>query len=114
TIFVSESIDVATRRNVFCPNGLGKASINVPVFFCYRVFVYIHALYRKIERHRIFRYNRMALLEKQLFVKKSTIPNAGKGLFTKKAIAKGTRIVEYKGKISAWKDVKDEDGKNGY
>lgn len=56
----------------------------------------------------------MALLEKQLFVKKSTIPNAGKGLFTKKAIPKGTRIVEYKGKISSWKDVKDEDGKNAY
>jgi uncharacterized protein len=56
----------------------------------------------------------MALLEKQLFVKKSTIPNSGKGLFTKKFIPKGTRIVEYKGKISTWKEVKDEDGKNGY
>lgn len=56
----------------------------------------------------------MALLEKQLVVKKSTIPNSGKGLFTKKFIPKGTRIVEYKGRISAWKDVKDEDGKNGY
>lgn len=56
----------------------------------------------------------MALLEKQLIVKKSSIPNSGKGLYTRKAIPKGTRIVEYKGKISAWKDVKDEDGKNGY
>lgn len=56
----------------------------------------------------------MALLEKYLFVKKSTIPNSGKGLFTKKFIPKGTRIVEYKGKISTWKEVKDEDGKNGY
>lgn len=56
----------------------------------------------------------MALLEKQLYVKKSTIPDAGKGLFTKKFIPKGTRIVEYKGRRSAWKDVKDEDGKNGY
>ena len=56
----------------------------------------------------------MALLEKQLFVKKSSIPNSGKGLFTKKFIPKGTRIVEYKGRISTWKDVKDEDGKNGY
>lgn len=56
----------------------------------------------------------MALLEKQLFVKNSTIPNSGKGLFTKKFIPKGTRIVEYKGRISKWKDVKDEDGKNGY
>jgi SET domain-containing protein len=56
----------------------------------------------------------MALLEKQLYVKQSTIPNSGKGLFTKKFIPKGTRIVEYKGRISKWKDVKDEDGKNGY
>lgn len=54
----------------------------------------------------------MALLEKQLVVKISTIPNSGKGLFTKKFIPKGTRIIEYKGKISAWKDVKDEE--NGY
>jgi uncharacterized protein len=56
----------------------------------------------------------MALLEKQLFVKTSTIPNSGKGLFTRKFIPKGSRIVEYKGRISKWKDVKDEDGKNGY
>jgi SET domain-containing protein len=56
----------------------------------------------------------MALLEKQLVVKKSTIPNSGKGLFTTKFIPRGTRIVEYKGKITAWRDVKDEDGKNGY
>lgn len=56
----------------------------------------------------------MALLEKQLVVKKSTIPNSGKGLFTRRFIPKGMRIVEYKGKISAWKEVKDEDGKNGY
>jgi len=56
----------------------------------------------------------MALLEKQLYVKKSALPGAGKGLFTKKPIPKGTRIVEYKGKRSTWKDVKDDDGKNGY
>ena len=56
----------------------------------------------------------MALLEKYLYVKSSTIPNSGKGLFTKKFIPKGTKIVEYKGRRTAWKDVKDEDGKNGY
>ena len=55
----------------------------------------------------------MALLEKHLFVKKSTIPNAGKGLFTKIFIPKGTRIVEYKGRRTIWKDVKD-DHENGY
>lgn len=55
----------------------------------------------------------MALLEKQLYIKKSQLPNAGKGLFTKKTIPKGTRIVEYKGKITTWKEVKDDDN-NGY
>jgi SET domain-containing protein len=56
----------------------------------------------------------MALLRKQLYIKASTLPNAGKGLFTKKAIPKGTRIIEYTGKRSTWKEVKDDDGKNGY
>lgn len=50
----------------------------------------------------------MALLEKHLFVKESTIPGAGKGLFTKVAIAKETRIVEYKGRRTVWKEVKDD------
>ena len=56
----------------------------------------------------------MPLLEKQLLVKTSAIPNAGKGLFTKVFIPKGTRIVEYKGAITTWKDVKHNDGANGY
>ena len=56
----------------------------------------------------------MALLEKQLIVKRSSIPGSGKGLFTKKFIPKGTRIVEYKGKITTWKEVKHNDGANGY
>lgn len=56
----------------------------------------------------------MALLRKQLYIKDSTLPKAGKGLFTKKAIPKGTRIIEYTGKRSTWKEVKDDDGKNGY
>lgn len=55
----------------------------------------------------------MALLEKQLLVKTSTLPNTGKGLFTKKPIEKGTRIVEYKGKITTWKEV-ENDYANGY
>ena len=53
-------------------------------------------------------------MEKDLLVKKSTIPGAGKGLFTKKFIPKGKRIVEYKGKISTWKDVDHHDGLNAY
>lgn len=56
----------------------------------------------------------MALLEKQLIVKPSTIPNAGKGLFTKKFIPKGTRIVEYKGRVSSWKEADHEEGLNAY
>jgi hypothetical protein len=56
----------------------------------------------------------MALLEKHLYVKKSTLPDSGKGLFTKVEIKKGTRIVEYKGKRTIWSKVKDDDGKNGY
>lgn len=56
----------------------------------------------------------MALFEKNLIVKKSTLPNAGKGLFTKVSIPKRTRIVEYKGKITTWKEVKEDDGENGY
>ncbi len=47
----------------------------------------------------------MVLLQKELCIKKSNIPAAGKGLFTKVDIAKGTRIIEYKGKITTWKEV---------
>jgi uncharacterized protein len=56
----------------------------------------------------------MALLEKFLFVERSKLPQAGKGLFTKREISKGTRIVEYKGRKRKWKDVKHLDGHNGY
>ena len=56
----------------------------------------------------------MSLLEKQLVVKHSTIPGAGKGLFTKKKIPKGTRIIEYTGKISTWKEVDHKEGLNKY
>lgn len=57
----------------------------------------------------------MALLEKFLVVKKSTLPGAGKGLFTKIAIKKGTRIVEYKGQVVTWREVeKMADDRNGY
>jgi SET domain-containing protein len=56
----------------------------------------------------------MALLEKQLVVKRSSLPGAGKGLFTKKPIPKGTRIVEYKGRVTSWKDADHRNGANGY
>lgn len=57
----------------------------------------------------------MPLLERSLIVKKSILPGAGRGLFTRIAIAKGTRIIEYKGKIVTWKEVeKMADDRNGY
>ena len=56
----------------------------------------------------------MALWEKKVEVKESVLPGAGKGLFAREFIPKGTRIVEYKGKISNWKEVADDDGNNGY
>ena len=65
-------------------------------------------------RGLIRRFELMALFEKHLYIKKSTLPNAGKGLFTKVAIPKGEKIVEYKGRITTWKEVKDDDGENGY
>jgi SET domain-containing protein len=51
----------------------------------------------------------MALLEKQLEIKESNLPGAGKGLFTKEFIAKGSRIVEYKGRVRTWKEVQNDD-----
>ncbi|MHA4846869.1 SET domain-containing protein [Flavitalea antarctica] len=56
----------------------------------------------------------MAISPNYLVVKTSTIPGSGKGLFTKKFIPAGTRIAEYTGKVSAWKDANHEDGDNGY
>ena len=53
-------------------------------------------------------------MEKSLEVKKSSIPGAGKGLFTKKFIPKGRCIIEYKGKITTWKAVNHRNGSNPY
>jgi uncharacterized protein len=56
----------------------------------------------------------MALLSKQLFVRKSSIPSGGRGLFTRKMIRSGERIIEYKGRVTTWKDVNHRQGSNGY
>ncbi|MEO6730270.1 MAG: SET domain-containing protein [Ferruginibacter sp.] len=56
----------------------------------------------------------MSLLEAHLVVKTSTLPGSGKGLFTKVFIPKGTRIIEYRGKITTWKDVDHQEGTNSY
>ena len=56
----------------------------------------------------------MALLERHLVVKRSTLRGAGKGLFTTMDIPRGRKIVEYKGKVTRWKDVDSNEGTNGY
>lgn len=56
----------------------------------------------------------MALLESSLVIKRSGLPGAGKGLFTRIFIPKGTKIVEYKGTITTWKEVDHKQGENGY
>jgi SET domain-containing protein len=56
----------------------------------------------------------MTLFEKELFIKKSTLPGAGMGLFAKTFIPRGTRIVEYKGRIMNWKDLEEKEWSNGY
>ena len=56
----------------------------------------------------------MKLFNAFLKVKKSTLPGCGKGLFTQNGIPKGSRIAEYKGKISTWNTADHDDGKNPY
>ena len=55
----------------------------------------------------------MALLEKELKIRPSTIAGAGNGLFTQTFIPQGTRIVEYKGTVTTWEQVRN-DPTNGY
>jgi SET domain-containing protein len=49
-----------------------------------------------------------------LYVKKSTLPSAGKGLFTDEFIKKGKRIVEYTGEIISFKEYDERVQKNQY
>ncbi len=51
-----------------------------------------------------------------LFIKESTIPGAGKGLFTDTEIQRGEIVTEYTGDIRTWKECQkrfDEDEKKG-
>src|ERR1700712_4985523 len=48
------------------------------------------------------------------YTKKSTLPGAGKGLFTRVPIAKGERIIEYKGLITTFKKIQDNKTVNPY
>ncbi|MBL0358198.1 MAG: SET domain-containing protein-lysine N-methyltransferase [Chitinophagaceae bacterium] len=56
----------------------------------------------------------MELPVQSLKVKDSNLPGAGKGLFTKKFIPKGTLITEHLGKISTWNEADHDDGNNAY
>ncbi|MEQ8425107.1 MAG: SET domain-containing protein-lysine N-methyltransferase [Cyclobacteriaceae bacterium] len=56
----------------------------------------------------------MAFLEKFLYTKRSQLPKSGLGLFTRIKIPKGACIVEYKGRLQKWGEVKHQDGYNGY
>ena len=55
-------------------------------------------------------------MNKDLEVKKSNIPGAGKGLFVNRDVKKGERIVEYLGEIITWKecDIRAERDEGGY
>ena len=47
-------------------------------------------------------------------VKRSNLPGAGKGLFARYFIPKKTVIAEYKGRITTWAAVKQDNASNGY
>lgn len=51
-----------------------------------------------------------------LYVKKSSLPGSGKGLFTKTPIKKGSVVIEYQGEIIPWSEClkREEAGKGGY
>lgn len=58
----------------------------------------------------------MELKNMALKVKKSQLPEAGKGLFTDKPIKKNSKIIEYKGEIIDWKEYgkRVKEDKDGY
>jgi uncharacterized protein len=75
------------------------------------VFDNIHPLK---DKNRMIKNERNAISQNRLVIKKSSIPGAGKGLFTKDAITKGSFIIEYKGKITTWKKIQEGKEFNGY
>ena len=56
----------------------------------------------------------MSPLTKKLLIKRSSLPKAGKGLFTKAFIPKAARIVEYTGEIKTWKEITSNPDFNAY
>lgn len=49
-----------------------------------------------------------------VFAKKSTLPGVGKGLFARRLILKGERIIEYKGRITTFREVQESEVVNPY
>jgi SET domain-containing protein len=51
-----------------------------------------------------------------LYVKRSSLPNSGKGLFTKAPIKRGEVVIEYLGECIPWSEClkREEKGKGGY
>lgn len=49
-----------------------------------------------------------------LFLKKSGLPDSGRGLFTRSFIPKNTKVCEYKGKITSWGNAAHDGGNNAY
>lgn len=50
----------------------------------------------------------------KLVIRKSILPQAGKGLFTQSFIPAGTHIIEYKGRVTTWNEVKEKEADNVY
>jgi SET domain-containing protein len=48
------------------------------------------------------------------YIKKSTLPGTGKGLFTRTPILKGEIIIEYKGIITTFKKIRENGADNPY
>ncbi|XP_046861825.1 zinc finger protein 436-like [Xenia sp. Carnegie-2017] len=51
--------------------------------------------------------NAMKTLPKDLYIKTATIPNAGRGVFTKKKVKMNTRFGPYRGEVLSLKDAED-------
>ncbi len=80
-------------------------------FPCRKEFLYFFPVGQIIFAHKFEK--GMHLPAKNLKIKTSTIPQAGKGLFTTVDIEKGTIITEYTGRRATWAEVED-DTENGY
>jgi len=73
--------------------------------------------YKQLKKHKFYiqlKYIFVAIMS--LKIKRSQLPDAGKGLFTTKAIKKDTKIIEYKGEIIEWKEYEKrvKENKDGY